>query len=72
MTLAVGVSFSSDFASCDFARLTLAFRFAASRIVISLPCLTSDPAVNARIAVANRQLRDMALAAGFGLVLKDN
>ena len=66
-------SFASDFASsCDFARLTLASRFAASRIVISLLCLTSDLAVNARIAVANRQLRDMAFAAGFGLISNDN
>ena len=66
-------SFASDFASsCDFARLTLASRFAASRIVVSLPCLTSDPAVNARIAVADRQLRAMASAAGFGLISNDN
>ena len=66
-------SFASDFASsCDFARLTLASRFAASRIVVSLPCLTSDPAVKARIAVADRQLRAMASAAGFGLISNDN
>ena len=68
-----GDSFLSDFAaSCEYARGALVHLFPDSRVVFSLLCLTSDPAVNSRVAVANQLLRDLSLAGDFSLVSNDN
>ena len=68
-----GDSFLSDFtASCEYARGALAHLFPDSRIVFSLLCLTSDPVINSRVAVANRLLRDLSLAGDLGLISNDN
>ena len=53
-------------------RVALKGRFLAEWIVFFLPCLTTDGAVNARVAVANQQLRDLSLTSGFGLISNDN
>ena len=67
------VTFATDFASaCDFALVALRKRFSARKVVLSLPCLTTDGAVNARVAVANQLLRDLSLTSGFGLISNDN
>ena len=42
------------------------------RVVLSLPCLTTDETVNARIVVANQQLRHLSLTSGFCLISNDN
>ena len=66
-------SFPAAFrSSCDFAGHALGAAFRGSQVVLSLPCLTSDSDVNARVAVANQQLRDLSLARGFGLISNDN
>ena len=66
-------SFESVFkASCDDARLKLRSRFPSSRIVLSLACVTALTAVNSRVAIANRLLRETAVSGGFGLISNDN
>ena len=66
-------SFPAAFrSSCDFAGHALSAAFHGSRVVLSLPCLTSDSDVNARVAIANQQLRDLSFARGFGLISNDN
>ena len=66
-------SFSTAFqSSCDFAGRTLGASFPGSRVIVSLPCLTSDTDLNARVAVANQKLRELSRARGFGLISNDN
>ena len=66
-------SFSTSFASsCADVQTALTNRFPAGRVVLSLSCLTTDETINARVAVANQQMRDLSLAGGFGLVSNDN
>ena len=67
-----GNSFLSDFTSCEYALSALEHLFPDSRIVFSLLCLTSDPAVNSRVAVANQLLRDLSLTGDFSLISNDN
>ena len=68
-----GDSFSADFrASCDYARRALDACFGGRRVIVSLLCLTSDGAVNSRVALANQCLRDLALAQGWGVISNDN
>ena len=66
-------SFPAAFSSaCDYAGSALRASFPDARVALSLPCVTSDDAINVRIAIVAQQLRDLALASGFGLVSNDN
>ena len=50
-------TFAAGFASaCVFTRVALLGRFPARKIVLSLPCLTTDVTIDARVAVANRHV----------------
>ena len=68
-----GEALESDFRdACSFASQVLPSRFPGRRIFVSTVCVSRSAALNARILVVNRALRELAAANAWSIVSNDN